>query len=954
MPSNRAYPSPRFLLTPLALALVCAWAALFPARAAAQPRIPIKAQTPTQSPRTAPARPVAEAPAADPAAAVPTPREHFGFAMGTDRELARWDEILDYFNRVAEASSRVRVDTLGPTTLGNPYVVVTLTAPENLARLAEIRTASARMARGRIAEEEARALAANLPVTVVINHNIHSTEIASSQTSVDMVYRLAAARDPETLAILHNVVTVLIPSANPDGQIMVTDWYRRNVGTEWEDARMPYLYHHYAGHDNNRDFFQGNLVETRYWMKVMYGNAFPQLYLDQHQMGQTGPRIFVPPYPDPMDPDVHPLVWQSVRELGGGMAADLERAGKKGVITAAMYRIWGQEGALTGRHHNIPALLTESASADIASPVTITREQLDRGARRLGPGARYGFNMSFADPWWGGTWTLGDIVDYQTTAAFSFLRQAAEGRRDFVFGRWRMARESMERARHEGPFAWVVPADQADPVRAADMMRRLAMQGIEVHRAENDFQVIPAHAGPRPQDGDPEHIAKWARGTDMNPADAGGEDPSLPDEDTNAPDPAPRTISAGSWVVLAAQPSWAAVEDLLMPQAREVRREWPGGPFRRSYDGAAYTMPLQMGVETLLTMEPFEAELAPAPAGSIHAPARALPSAEEWYALSTAVNESYRVANLLLADGVALRRTRDHFLIPAASARAAALLREEVRTVGLPVTEDPEGTAGGTAPRGAAARETPGSPISRARIGLYQGWASSMDEGWTRFLLEEYAFDAATLSNEDVRSPDLSERFDVVILPSEIPLTRLMEGADEEQAPEGFRGGIGEEGVENLKRFVTRGGTLVTLDRGDQVVLEYFGVPVEDALEDAPRDELFTPASLYRMEVDREHPLSAGTDAQVPAKWARGRAYAPSDFEGEGGRIRTVARWAKDPASLLLSGAVAGAEYLAGKAAILDVEYGAGHILMYGFRVQHRAQTAGTYRLLFNALFRGA
>jgi hypothetical protein len=190
------------------------------------------------------------------------------------------------------------------------------------------------------------------------------------------------------------------------------------------------------------------------------------------------------------------------------------------------------------------------------------------------------------------------------------------------------------------------------------------------------------------------------------------------------------------------------------------------------------------------------------------------------------------------------------------------------------------------------------------------------------------------------------------MIPSEISLSRLIDGIDEDDAPEGYRGGIGEEGVENLKAFVRGGGTLVTLDRGDEVVLEHFDVPVRNSLQGIPGSELFTPASLYRMELDPEHPLSAGSPDEVAAKWAGGRAYTPTNWDGEAGTIHTVGRWATDPDRLIMSGVIAGAEHLAGKANILDVEYGAGHIFMYGFRVQHRAQTLGTFKLLFNALMK--
>lgn len=844
---------------------------------------------------------------------LPTPEEHFGFAMGTDRKLARWDEILEYLTLLADGSARMRVDTVGPTTLGNPYVAVTVSSPANLARLDRIRASSKTLAEGRVGREEAEALAGDLPVTAFINHNIHSTEIASSQTSVDLVYRLATADDPATREILDNVVMVLVPSANPDGQIMVVDWYRGNVGTDFEDARMPWLYHHYAGHDNNRDYFQARLVETQHWMRLMYHTAYPQLYLDQHQMGTSGPRIFVPPYPDPMNPDVHPLQWQALRLMGGAIVADLQRAGKQGVITSALYRIWGQEGALTGRYHNIVALLTESASADIASPVTVTREQLEGSANRARDVARYGFNMQMVDPWWGGEWTLGDIVEYQTVAAFAYLTQAARYRREYVLGRWQMASETMARGEREGPYAYVIPADQADLPTTTDLVRTLILQGVEVHQARSSFEAEPEEGLRAP-------------GASV-----------LEDDEEEADDDDLRRFPAGSWVVLASQPGRAAVLDLLQPVAREVLREYPDGPYTRSYDGAAYTMPLQMGVEAVRVDEPFEADLVPvddaAPAPTT------LPAPRAHYALDASVNASYQAANRLLAQGIPVLRADGWFLVPASDPRARDALEALRHELGLTVAADPA--------------DADGAGVLRAsRVGLYQGWAASMDEGWTRLLLEQYGFDLTVLSNDDVRAGDLGERFDVVILPSEIPLRRLLDGAAEDDAPPEYVGGIGMEGVDALKAFVRGGGTLVTLDQGDQVVLEHFDVPVRDALQGVSSLDFFAPSSLFRLEVDDGHPLSDGTPGEVAAKWANGRAYEPTGFGGEASEIRAVAGWAEDADRLLMSGLLVGAEHLAGKAAILDVGYGAGHIYMYGFRVQHRAQTAATFRLLFNALMR--
>jgi hypothetical protein len=495
-------------------------------------------------------------------------------------------------------------------------------------------------------------------------------------------------------------------------------------------------------------------------------------------------------------------------------------------------------------------------------------------------------------------------------------------------------------------------------VAAADMARRLQMQGIEVRQVNEAFTATPASFAPRPQNGDPEDLGLWSGElepedvSDASPTDAGDadedeadhdegevdEDEDEKDEDAadTPPAPTPRTFPAGSWVVVAAQAGWAAIEDLMMPQGRELLYEYPDGPFMRSYDGAGYTMPMQMGVEAIVLGEPVELSLT---APSFTPPSTALPVASEWFAMSTAVSQAYNVANRLMADGVAVSRTDDYLLVAADQPAATELLGRLADETGVPVTADPSDLG---------AIETMG----RARIGLYQGWAGAMDEGWTRLLLEEYGFDLTTLANEDVLDDNLATRFDVVIIPSEISLSRLIDGADEDDAPEGFRGGIGQEGVDNLKAFVRGGGTLVTLDRGDAVVLEHFGVPVRNALEGLSGSELFTPTSLFRTELDLEHPLTSGSPSEVAAKWAGGRAYEPTGWDGEAGTIRTVGRWATDPERLLMSGLIVGAEHLAGKANILDVEYGAGRIYMYGFRVQHRAQTTGTFKLFFNALMR--
>ena len=341
--------------------------------------------------------------------------------------------------------------------------------------------------------------------------------------------------------------------------------------------------------------------------------------------------------------------------------------------------------------------------------------------------------------------------------------------------------------------------------------------------------------------------------------------------------------------------------------------------------------------------DPFDVDTEVARVGPLTVPP--VPNASDWYAISAQVTRSYQAVNRILDAGLAVSKAESDdgpvFVVRAAAPQALSLITEATTDLGISVTADPEGL-----------RDV--MPQQPNRIGLYQGRAGAMDEGWTRFVFEDFQYAYETLANADVQADDLSDRFDVIVFPSEIPLNRLINGDTSAVVPEEFRGGIGDDGVENLKAFVRAGGTLITLDRADELVMEHFGVPVRNALQGVGQPDFYLPSSLLRVELDGEHPLTLGSPDEVAAKWAGGRAYEPTDFGGEAGRVRAVGSWAEDSDRVLMSGQLIGAEFLAGKGAILDVEYGSGRILMYGFRVQHRGQTHGTFKLLFNALLKNS
>ncbi|MBA2340847.1 MAG: peptidase M14, partial [Pyrinomonadaceae bacterium] len=290
----------------------------------------------------------------------PAPRDRLGFTPGDDRTIADWKQITDYFKLLDAASDRVKVETLGQTTLDRPLIIAYISAEENIRNLQKYKEIARRLADPRKVrnEVERNELVRDGRAIVSISCSIHSTEIVASQMSMQLAYELAAAQDAETREILQNTILILIPSANPDGIDIVADWYRKTLGTQYEGTEPPEIYHHYAGHDDNRDWFMLNLKETQMITRLFWKEWFPQIVYDVHQQGALGSRFFIPPFYDPPNPRIAPLLLRQVGLLGHKMAADLQAANQKGVVTNAMYDTWWHGGFRTAPYfHNSIGIL---------------------------------------------------------------------------------------------------------------------------------------------------------------------------------------------------------------------------------------------------------------------------------------------------------------------------------------------------------------------------------------------------------------------------------------------------------------------------------------------------------------------------------------------------------------------------------------------------------------------
>ena len=832
-------------------------------------------------------------PAAVRAADIPTPESVLGFKVGADRKLADWVQIVDYFRKLDAASERVKIDGEGKTTLGKPFLAVVITSEKNMGNLEAIRQANLRLSdpRGLSAEEAAKLVATGKTI-IAHNHGIHATEVAAPQTSMELAYLLATSQDPRILDILDKTVIVMLPAHNPDGTQMVVDWYKKSLGTPWEGEEVPFLYHHYNGHDNNRDWYMLTQAESQATVTLLYDRWKPQIVHDLHQMGSNAARIFAPPYVDPWEPSVDPSLIAATNTIGTYIAARLTAEGKVVVAVNAMYDGFSPARQYPVNHGGV-RILTECASAKMATPIDLKFENLGVG---IGYDAKKA-TWNFPAPWMGGTWRLRDIVDYQISASLALLEHGARNRDYWLSNFVAVNRRAVAR---KEPFAVVVSADQKDPVTAAKLLEVMKWNAVEVQKAKAAFTA----------DG--------------------------------------KSYPAGSYVISMQQPSSGIAKSLTERQKYPDIRQYPGGPPQRPYDVTAHTLPLLLNVDAVAVKEPFTADLqkvseAPIAKGGIMGQGTHFAFGHR--------NSDLMAAYRLLKAGVPVSWATEAFTSTGKSYPAGTLLvPSAARVKVLPVFESlgvkAEGVRFKPAPK-MLALKTP-------RVGLYQSYVASMDEGWTRFIFDKSLnLDYTSLHDKDIRGGNLRAKFDAIILPDSTA-KQMVDGHEKSKMAEEFSGGLGSEGVAALKAFAEAGGTLVAFNNATDLLAQ-MGAPVKNVLAafasrrggggnslGPDSAQFYCPGAILDTKVDQASPLAAGMDARSIV-WFEG---SPA-FEVTGGK--SVLTYDSDNA--LLSGWLLGGKLLNGKSALVEAPMGQGKLVLFGFRPQYRAQSWATYIPMVNALF---
>ena len=828
-------------------------------------------------------------------AAIKTPAEYLGFDIGADRKLADYEQARAYFDLLDEASPWVTVKRIGTTTLGKPMIAVILSTPANLEKLDHYTELSRRLADPRkLTSAEADALIKEARIITMITPSLHATEVGAMQMTLELAYDVAAGKNERLSKALEQEILYIVPT-NPDGQQMVVDWYRKWLGTEFEGGSMPWLYHHYAGHDNNRDWFMLNLAETRAVFDLYFRSAVPQAVLDMHQMQSNGARLFLPPYYPPANRNIDPIIYRAINVAGASMQLACEERGLSGVISNAYYdAYWEGSSNQVGWWHNQIGLLSEAASVSVASPIFIEPGELrgdDVGF------ARYEMTLNFPNPWPGGWWRLRDVVDYDFAAAESFIETCAENRERFLEDYYRMGLRAVERGKTEKPFAYIIPAPQRDPVTAARLVEALMLGGVEVHRAAKDFMV-----------GD-------------------------------------RLYRAGSFVVRLDQPYGRYAKDLLEVQEYPDTRSSDKQPLEKPYDVTGWTMPLQMGVGCDEIKEHFEAPLDLL--ADFPYPAAGFADGSWGYALRPEINASYQAVNELLSKGFAVRRLdapgalpAGTFIVPATKGLAAAAseIAPRVHADFIPLQGEPSGAA---------------HELRPVKTALFKPWIASMDEGWTRFFFDSFKVPYANVSNKDVKENKIKD-FDVLVIPS-IRSSIIKDGKidDPEEVrwfkpmPPEYRGGIDKKGVENVKKFVEGGGTLICFGSSCDFAIETLELPVRNILNKVSSDDFYCPGSILKVSFKTGQPVTYGMSEEGYIFFASSLAFATSVPYGKFDRSVLASFTDKDP---LASGLLIGGERLYRNAALVEYKVRAGRVVLFGFNPQYRCQSMGTYKLALNAI----
>ena len=833
-------------------------------------------------------------------AAIPKPESVFGFPAGTDNKLFTYNQSIEYFRTLAKAApTRVKLLEVGKTSFGRAWTVVLISSPQNLVKLERYREINQKLARPKgLTDAQAHALAREGKAFVDISGGLHASEIAGSQHTPELAYQLIAkANEPATKEILDNVIFFLWPSINPDGQDIVVNWCKERLAGNFQLQAPMELYQKYVGHDNNRDSYMLNVVESRVVART-WREWEPQIIYAHHQSSPFPTRMWIPPFADPIGLYAPPIMSRQVNAIGTRIAAELDANGQPGGVhmLATFDAYYPGYIDYMPMYQNINAWWTETQGGNCGSPRTSTVADLPNDYKALMPTSMY------SSPWAEGTWSFRNQIDYMVTASMATLRYAAKFREELLFNRYQAGRNTIAQYRKGPPYAYIVPQQQHDPMAPVELLRRLAFLGLNVRQLDQ---------------------AATYDGT---------------------------SYAKGTWVLPMDQEFAQLARELLEVQTYpELGDDLP-------YDAAGWTLPFQMNVNMIEAKKPlsleFRAAMKPivgkadawgasaeypfttnAQAAGIVPASSGITGAGDAVALDPKQNNSFKFINRVIAAGGNVRvdtagdaRNIRYLVSGVDRARMDAWARE------LFVTAE-RATAPATA------------VVAPTRIALYKAAPGNMDQGWTEWLFDTHEYKYTLITPEDLKAGNLGARFDAIVFGSQ-GITRGGRGGGGGGGTPVAASTVDDSATKGVDEFVRGGGTLVSWNAGTAGVITSLKLPVRNVLQGITRQQYFTGSSVMRTTIDAAHPVMAGMPDRPDVMASSSPAFATTNgFDGS-----VIAKYASD-STPLRSGYLKGPQYMQGYASALDVKLGAGHVVLMAFQPQWRGQPTGTFRMIFNSLY---
>ncbi len=858
---------------------------------------------------------------------VVSPSKYLGHVVGAAGELTDVARIQGYYRELARTSPRVRVETIGRSDEGRDIILVAVSDEASIRDLPRLKSAAAALADPRVTDPDRaeQIIAASKPF-YFFNAGLHSQETGSPETMMELAYRLAVSEKPLIRDIRKNVVVLINPVSEPDGRDRFVEWFTRHLKGKTDYDRLPPVSPPYWGkyvfHDNNRDTHQAALETTRAVRRAFF-EYHPVIVHDLHE---SIPLLLSWNGTGPFNPYLDPIAVSEMFDIAFAEVRALTALGMPGVWTWDFGEGFGQHYMeAVGTNHNAIGRGYETFGNGTAETVErdLSRVRWGRSAT-----SREWFRPLPAPKRF--LWSLRDNVNYTQTGCLAALEYTSLRSKEMMRDLYRKCRASWQKGLTEKPRAFVIPADQGDRRRVAEMVGLLVGQRIEVGRAVRDFEVKEGK------------------------------------------------FPAGTFVVRMDQPYRNYALDLLAPQ------KYPKEGTQQTYDDVSWALPVHFGLEASpvddggisdVALEPVKEE--PKPRGRVSGNGPV-------YLLKDSGQESLLEARAKLGD-VKVEIAEKAFTAGDIAYSAGSWvmapaegLAVKLTTIASELGLDFESVA--------ALPDVARHGSSLPRLALWHPWADTQMIGWVRLVLDRQGVSYAILRDDDIRAGGLNEKYDVIIHgDSGDDVKGQIHGIDRKFSPlaytktpefpdlgfpvasEDITGGIGWSGMAELQKFVEGGGTLITLGNGTSLPLD--GGLVSGIERVRGDGNVWTPGvELVARFARPSHFLAYGYSEQTSLfrdslpvyglrKVDRGLAVLrwgtrpPADErDADDAEGKSTAESADKPVPMLVSGGIKGEDALEGRPAILDIPVGKGRVLAYNFNPIHRTLNRSDHRLLWNAL----